>query len=163
MHINFTPEPLKALKIYISKFKGNFSKPLRKTFITYVTCLMLEYKRRNLQVMSQKTKLIPSSKYKKIRYINSRGEEEFHYTYAFAGKIRHIEVTYKVVIVKSSWEAVNTEDFSVFVTNHIGLSAKEIFSRYKGRWEIECVFQELKDNFYFDHYQVRSLTAITLS
>ncbi|MDI6841073.1 MAG: transposase [bacterium] len=52
-------------------------------------------------------------------------------------------------------------EVSVIVTNHTGLEDREIFARYKRRWEIECVFRELKDNFYFDQYQVRSLTGIT--
>lgn len=52
-------------------------------------------------------------------------------------------------------------EVSVMVTNHTALGDGEIFTRYKRRWEIECVFRELKDNFYFDQYQVRSLAAIT--
>lgn len=345
MHINCAPQSLKALKIYVSKFEEVFSKRLRKTFIAYLSCLMLEYKRCSLQTMSQKTtlatyerlqyfisdsrswnseqlntyriqdlqksrstktcpkgsliiddtackkskkcnkteavdfqyssiedntvncnvvvfstyadnrkhypldlrpykpasnflfgkhdrefkdkitlaielfetavemgltftdvlfdswyfnerlvrsiekrgynwitkaksnnivclhgswytvdelvKLIPACKYKKIEYINSRGDKEIYYTYSFVGKVKHIGGPYKIVISKLGWESTDMDKISVFVSNHTGLSTQEILRRYKGRWEIECVFRELKDNFYFDHYQVRSLTGIT--
>lgn len=345
MHINCAPEPLKALKIYVSKFEEVFSKRLQKTFVAYLTCLMLEYKRCSLQTMSQKTtlatyerlqyflsdshsweseqlntyriqdlqksrstktckkgsliiddtackkskkcnktegvdfqyssiedttvncnvvvfstyadnrkhypldlrpykpasnflfgkcdrefkdkiilatelintaydrgiefsdvlfdswyfnrrlvsciekkgfnwitkaksnnlmclhgswytvdelvKLIPACKYRETEYINSRGDREIYYTYSFTAKVKHIGGPYKVVISKLGWEGTDMKEISVFVSNHTGLSASEVLRRYKGRWEIECVFRELKDNFYFDHYQVRSMTAIT--
>lgn len=106
-------------------------------------------------------KLIPAYKYKKMRYINSRGEEEIYYTYEFTGKVKHIGGSYKVIIVKNSWDTVNMDDISVIVSNHKGLKTDELFRRYKGRWDIECVFRELKDNFYFDQYQVRNLISIT--
>jgi len=106
-------------------------------------------------------KLIPSCKYRKISYVNSHGEREFYYAYAFTGKVKHIGGPYRITIVKSSWETINMDNVYVIVSNHTDSSAAEMFRKYKGRWEIECVFRELKDTLYFDQYQVRNLTAIT--
>jgi len=97
----------------------------------------------------------------KIEQRNSRGDKEIYYTYSFTGKIKHIGGPYKIVISKLAWESTALDEISVFVSNHIGLSAQEILRRYKGRWELECIFRELKFHFYFDHEQVRTLNAIT--
>ncbi|MDI6840180.1 MAG: transposase [bacterium] len=106
-------------------------------------------------------KVIPSVKYRRFVYTNSRGEKQNYYIYGFVGKVKHLGGRkYRIVIVKSSWETTNMNEISVIVSNHTGLGNEEIFTRYKRRWEIECVFRELKDNFYFDRYQVRSLAAI---
>lgn len=111
--------------------------------------------------LDELVKLIPSCKYRKIRYLNSHGSEEVYYTYSFIGKVRHIGGPYKVVIVKPSWDTVNMDEVSVIVSNHTWIGDKELLIRYKERWAIECTFRELKDNFYFDQYQVRTLTGIT--
>ena len=101
-------------------------------------------------------------KYKKFVYTNSRGEKKNYYIYGFVAKVKHLGSRKKrIVIAKLSWGATDMNEICVLVTNRTGPWDKEILVRYKRRWEIECVFRELKDNFYFDQYQVRSLTAIT--
>jgi len=49
----------------------------------------------------------------------------------------------------------------VFVTNHLTLSPENVVEYYNLRWKIECIFRDLKDHLAFDHYQIRSIKAIT--
>ena len=44
---------------------------------------------------------------------------------------------------------------SILITNNLSLEHKKVCALYRLRWGIEHAFQELKDSFYFDHYQVR--------
>lgn len=68
MAINFLPVIVKPLETYLSKFLHNFSKRLRVTFVVYVSCLMLEYKRCSLEAISNKTKM---TTYERLQYFLS--------------------------------------------------------------------------------------------
>ncbi len=51
--------------------------------------------------------------------------------------------------------AKDNRDVRTIVTNDLDLSAEKAVLIYLQRWAIERLFRELKDSFYFDHYQVR--------
>lgn len=55
----------------------------------------------------------------------------------------------------------NSYGNQILISNHLSLSAEEIFRKYLLRWGLECIFRDLKENLYFDHYQVRSIKAIS--
>jgi hypothetical protein len=46
------------------------------------------------------------------------------------------------------------------ITNQLTASAKTVIANYLLRWGIEQCFRELKDTFYFDHYQLRHIEKI---
>ncbi|RKX93230.1 MAG: hypothetical protein DRP84_08805 [Spirochaetes bacterium] len=48
-----------------------------------------------------------------------------------------------------------TRHTHILITNDLTLSHKKTVGVYMQRWGIERTFQELKDTFYFNHYQVR--------
>ena len=61
-------------------------------------------------------KLIPACRrYREMKYINSRGDEEIYYTYGFTGKLKHIGGSHRIVIVKSKWDSTDMADISVLV------------------------------------------------
>lgn len=45
--------------------------------------------------------------------------------------------------------------YALFVINDLDLSVGKAILTYLQLWAIERLFRELKDSFYFDHYQVR--------
>ena len=107
-------------------------------------------------------KLIPCTKFNRtvtLTYIY--GKDKRLFLYAFRSKIHGLDGEYLVVIAVSKWNDGKPEDVHVFVTNDLTLDPAEVVKKYAMRWEVECIFKDLKDNVAFDHYQVRSIKAIT--
>jgi SRSO17 transposase len=75
--------------------------------------------------------------------------------YSFKTKVRDSEVELCALVVFGKWSSENDKSIHILITNDIKLNHKRVFSLYRQRWGIEQAFQELKDTFYFDHYQVR--------
>lgn len=107
-------------------------------------------------------KLIPCTKFNRtVTLTHIYGEDKRFFVYGFITKIHGLEGKYLVVIAFSKWENGKAKDVRVFATNHITLDAVDVVRKYAMRWEVECVFKDLKENVAFDHYQVRSIQAIT--
>ena len=75
--------------------------------------------------------------------------------YSFKTKVRDSKVELCALVVFGKWSNEDDKSIHILITNDIKLNHKKIFSFYRQRWGIEQAFQELKDTFYFDHYQVR--------
>ena len=132
-----------------------------KTFVTESPIDRLVSYHKNWIRVDELVKLIPSVKFKKVTHTNSVGEIRSFYVYGFVTKLKGIKENLKVVIVKGSWDEKDPKKVHVLVSNHIGFTAEEILEKYFLRWGIECIFRDLKENVAFDHYQVRSINAIT--
>ena len=50
--------------------------------------------------------------------------------------------------------------YHIRITNKLNASAKMVITKYLLRWGIEHCFKELKDTFYFDHYQAKHINKI---
>ena len=108
-------------------------------------------------------KLIPAKKkkFKPVTVSNSNGELRTFYAFAFQTKIKGLEGKKLVIVSKGSWDSKDPKRCHIYVTNHLSLTAEQVLQRYSLRWRIEMTFRDLKEFTAFDHYQVRSLKAIT--
>lgn len=107
-------------------------------------------------------KVIPSIKFnRKVTFSNAKGKERSFLVYGFKTKIHNLEGDYYVVIAVGKWDSKDPKKVHVFVTSHLTLDPEVIVKRYALRWKIESIFRDLKDNLAFDHYQVRSIDAIS--
>jgi SRSO17 transposase len=75
--------------------------------------------------------------------------------YALKAKIKDSQVELKAFLIMDKWSQEDVKSCHVLITNDLSLDHKKAASLYALRWGIEHAFQELKDSFYFDHYQVR--------
>jgi SRSO17 transposase len=75
--------------------------------------------------------------------------------YGFESKLKDCSVPIKAFVIFGSWSDEDDKDIHILVTNGIEMSYKKVVGLYMQRWGIEQMFRELKDTFYFDHYQVR--------
>lgn len=64
----------------------------------------------------------------------------------------------KLVVLFGKWDDKDDKKLHIFITNKLNDSSKSVIQNYLMRWGIEQCFKELKDTFYFDQYQVRSVT-----
>jgi hypothetical protein len=69
--------------------------------------------------------------------------------------VRDSSVKLKAFVILGKWSAEDDKSCHVLITNDLSLDHKKACALYSLRWGIEHAFQELKDSFYFDHYQVR--------
>ena len=75
--------------------------------------------------------------------------------YCFESKLKGCSVAIKAFVIFGSWSDKDTTDIHILITNDLKMSYKKVVGLYMQRWGIEQMFRELKDTFYFDHYQVR--------
>lgn len=75
--------------------------------------------------------------------------------YSFAAKLKGCSVPLRALIVFEKLSKEDTKSVRIIITNDLKLSLAKVVPTYMHRWGIERAFQELKDTFYFDHYQVR--------
>lgn len=117
----------------------------------------LERKHVFLQV-NELVKLIKRMYYHKLKPLRIRTSEDTEqlvWMYSFKARLNDCSVPVKVVVMYGKWNKNDTQSVHVFVSNDTHLSYKAIISTYRLRWGIERIFQELKDVFCFDQYQVR--------
>lgn len=106
-------------------------------------------------------KTLPALKFKKtVSFTNTKGKKHTFYLAECIIKLKGVHGQLKACVAKGSWDEFDTKPVHIFVTNHLSLSAFEIFSKYSSRWGIECMFRDFKDSLGFDQYQTRSLKAI---
>jgi len=98
-------------------------------------------------------KLIKKHLWHKTRMINYNGK--LVPAYAFNARVKDTPVELKAFCVMGKWSEEDDKSCHILITNDLALDHKKTASIYRLRWGIEHAFQELKDSFYFDHYQVR--------
>jgi transposase len=75
--------------------------------------------------------------------------------YAFNARVKDTQVALKAFVIMGKWSEEDDKSCHILITNDLSLDHKKACALYRLRWGIEQAFQELKDSFYFDHYQVR--------
>ena len=98
-------------------------------------------------------KLINKHLRHKTRMVNYGGKLVPVYTLNVM--VRDSSVKLKAFVILGKWSVEDDKSCHVLITNDLALDHKKACALYGLRWGIEHAFQELKDSFYFDHYQVR--------
>jgi len=98
-------------------------------------------------------KLINSHLRHKTRMVNYGGK--LVPVYSLNVMVRDSSVKLKAFVILGKWSEQDDKTCHVLITNNLGLDHKNACALYGLRWGIEHAFEELKDSFYFDHYQVR--------
>ena len=98
-------------------------------------------------------KLIKKHLWHKTRMINYNGK--LVAAYAFNAKVKDSQVKLKAFVIMGKWSDEDNKSCHILITNDLALNHKKAADIYRLRWGIEQSFQELKDSFYFDHYQLR--------
>ncbi|MBE7445857.1 MAG: transposase [Planctomycetia bacterium] len=78
----------------------------------------------------------------------------------FYSEIKSNRNIFMFVVILGKWNKDDDNSYHVLITNKLNSSAKMVIANYLLRWGIEHCFKELKDAFYFDHYQVRHINKI---
>lgn len=107
--------------------------------------------------------LIKRHYWHKVKYVKHKttdGSEVSYKTYSFETKLKDCTVPIKFVVVFGKWSKEDDKRFHILITNQLKAPAKTVIKNYLLRWGIEYCFKELKDTFYFDHYQVRHIDKI---
>ncbi len=98
-------------------------------------------------------KLIRKHYWHKVRAFR-HGDEQL-WVYSFKSRLKKTHFPIQVLVVMGKLSYKDNRDVRILVTNDLSLSYKQAVTTYFERWAIERLFHELKDSFYFDHYQVR--------
>ncbi|MFA4888627.1 MAG: transposase, partial [Candidatus Omnitrophota bacterium] len=98
-------------------------------------------------------KLIKKYLWHKARMVEYNGKLVPVYTLNV--KVRDSQVKLKAFCIMGKWSEEDDKSYHILITNNLTLDHKKATALYRLRWGIEHAFQELKDSFYFDHYQVR--------
>ena len=98
-------------------------------------------------------KLIKKHLWGKTRMVNYSGG--LVPVYALNVRIKDSQVKLKAFCIMGKWSPEDDKSCHILITNNLSLDHKKACALYRLRWGIEHAFQELKDSFYFDHYQVR--------
>ena len=69
--------------------------------------------------------------------------------------VKDSQVKLKAFCIMGKWSPEDDKSCHILITNDLTLDHKKACALYRLRWGIEHAFQELKDSFYFDHYQIR--------
>ena len=121
--------------------------------------------RRRHEYVSQDelVKLIYKHYSHKVSYIkktDKNGNVKQIPTYTFESKLKDCPVAVRIVVVLEKLFDEDKTKTRVLFTTCPKLSPQEITDVYCLRWGVERIFQEIKDNFSFDQYQMRSLKHI---
>lgn len=130
-----------------------------KKFISEVKCdrgLLVENpvsKKKTWMRADELVKLIKKHLCHKTRMVNYGGKLVPVYTLNVM--VRDTSVKLKAFVILGKWSDEDDKSCHVLITNNLELDYKKTCALYGLRWGIEHTFEELKDSFYFDHYQVR--------
>ena len=108
-------------------------------------------------------KLISARYSHKVSYVQTctaKGDPRNVPVYSFVSKLKDCKVPVKIVVVLDKLFEEDTAKIRILFSTDIQASAQKIVDQYALRWGIERIFQEIKENFSFDHYQMRSLAHI---
>lgn len=77
--------------------------------------------------------------------------------YTFKSRFRECDVPVKIVVFIGKWQREDEEEknYHILFSTDTSMHFDRIINTYLMRWSIEYLFRQLKDIFYFDHYQVR--------
>lgn len=75
--------------------------------------------------------------------------------YSIKATVKDTRVKLNAFCIMDKWSEEDDKSCHILITNDLTLERKKACVLYRLRWGIEHAFQELKDSFYFDHYQVR--------
>ena len=92
--------------------------------------------------------------------IQTKQGQKIYYYEEWIGKLKEIAFKLRFVLT----QGINEDGqifFKLLVSNDLTSSAKEIIQGYNLRWNIETTFERLKDYFYLDQFQVRSVKAFS--
>ena len=107
-------------------------------------------------------KLIPSTKFnRKVTLTHSNDKTSSFLVYGFITKLKDISRKLLVVVAVGKWDKNDPKQVHVFVASRLSLSPEGVVKKFALRWGIECIFRDLKEFVAFDHYQVRSIKAIS--
>lgn len=98
-------------------------------------------------------KLIKKYLWHKTRMVDFNGK--LVPVYSFNAKLKDSSVELKACCIFGKWSNDDDKSIHILITNDLSLDHKKTTALYRLRWGIERSFQELKDSFYFDHYQLR--------
>ena len=98
-------------------------------------------------------KLIKKYLWHKTRMINYNGK--LVPAYVLNAKVKDSQVPLKALFIMGTWSDEDDKSCHILITNDLALDHKKTTAIYRLRWGIEHAFQELKDSFYFDHFQLR--------
>ena len=138
----------------------NFIDGLSKKFISEVKSdrrLLVEHpvsKKKTWIRADELVKLIKKHLYHKTRMVEYGGKLVPVYTLNNV-KVKDSQVELKAFVIMGKWSEQDDKSCHVLITNNLSSDYKKTTALYKLRWGIEHAFQELKDSFYFDHYQLR--------
>lgn len=102
-----------------------------------------------------------STRCKHIRFKDAQGRDQSILSYSFLSKVKDSSVPLNVLFLLGKYSTDDDKSFHVLITNDLSLSPKAILQLYRLRWGIERIFQEIKDTFSFDQYQVRHKVQIS--
>jgi hypothetical protein len=137
----------------------DFIDGLGKKFISEVKSdrrLLLEHPVSKKEVWLRADELVTLIKkhlWHKTRMVNYTGR--LVPVYALKVMVKDSQVKLKAFCIMGKWSPEDNKSCHILITNNLTLDHKKACALYRLRWGIEHAFQELKDSFYFDHYQVR--------
>jgi hypothetical protein len=103
-------------------------------------------------------KLIKKYLWHKTRMVEYNGKLVPVYTLNV--RVKDSQVNLKAFCILGKWSDEDDKSCHILITNDLTLDHKKACALYRLRWGIEHAFHELKDSFYFDHYQVRAKEKI---
>jgi len=142
----------------------NFIDGLSKKFISEVKSdrrLLVDHPLSKKKVWMQQeelVRLIQKHLWHKTRMVEYTGK--LVPVYALNLKVKDSQVKLKAFCIMGKWSPEDDRSCHILITNDPCLDQKKACALYSLRWGIEHAFQELKDSFYFDHYQVRAKEKI---
>ena len=96
-----------------------------------------------------------SHKLKPVVVSYPNGYKRSFLCYSFKSELKDCSVRVKVVVAFGRFTDEDSRSVHVLITNDLTSYTPAIVSKYTLRWGIERIFNELKDVFCFDQYQVR--------
>lgn len=96
----------------------------------------------------------------KSAHISTRRGKKLYFYYEFTGKLKEIPHTLRFIITSHLNEEGEIQ-MRLLATNDLKSPAKIIIQGYELRWQVEVTFERLKDCFYLDQFQVRSVRAFS--
>lgn len=146
---------------YFSNNLVQFIQEKRQTFITEAEVDRLISYRGKWTRAGELVKLIPYDRLRWVTVTTPHGKKKGFYTYAFKSKLKELKGNFLVVVAIGKWDKNDPNDVHVYVTDHLSYQGFDVLRKYALRWDIECIFRDLKENVAFDHYQVRTIKAIS--
>ena len=124
--------------------------------VTSVRRLLIDHpltKKKTWVQQEELVNLIRSHLWHKTRLADYNGSKVP--VYAFRAKVKDSSVELKAFCIFGKWSDDDDKSIHILITNDLSLDHIKVTALYRLRWGIEHAFQELKDSFYFDHYQIR--------